>query len=107
MRFQFAFGALVILISGCAVRADTPPTSQPAFTMNGWQFHDYNIPKLEEAVRKAPDYGVNFLIFSHDFFRSVEGFLASTDDADPAHPPAHISELKTGEYFKIIPGWQR
>ncbi|HEX6738594.1 MAG TPA: hypothetical protein VF310_09995, partial [Vicinamibacteria bacterium] len=77
------------------------------FAMNGWQLHEYNVPKLEEAVRRAPDYGVNFLVFSHELFRSVEGFLASTDDADPAHPPAHVLELHTPEYFRIIPGWQR
>jgi len=74
--------------------------------MNGWQFHDYNLPKLEEAIRRAPDYGVNFLVFSHDLFRSVEGFLASTDDADPAHPPESVKQLQTGDYFRIIPGWQ-
>jgi hypothetical protein len=77
-----------------------------AFTMNGWQFHDYDIPKLEEAVSKAPDYGVNFFIFSHNFFRSVEGFLASTDDADPKNPPAWVKDLHTPEYFHIIPHWQ-
>jgi hypothetical protein len=47
--------------------------------MNGWQFHEYNMPKLEEAVRRAPEYGVNFLIFSHGWFWSTEGFLASCD----------------------------
>jgi hypothetical protein len=82
-------------------------TPQPAaFSMNGWQFHDYNLPKLEEALRRAPGYGVNFVIFSHELFRSVEGFLASTDDADPAHPPAAVKELQAGENFRIIPGWQ-
>ena len=78
--------------------------------MNGWQLHDYNIPKLEEAINRAPDYNVNFLIFSHEFFRSVEGFLASTDDADPARPPAWTKELFTPEYFRIRRGsrgsWQ-
>jgi hypothetical protein len=74
--------------------------------MNGWQFHDYNVPKLEEAIRRAPAYGVNFVIFSHELFRSVEGFLASDDDADPKHPPAAVKELLTGESFRIIPGWK-
>ncbi|HXU81472.1 MAG TPA: hypothetical protein VN914_08740 [Polyangia bacterium] len=74
--------------------------------MNGWQFHDYNLPKLEEAIRRAPEYGVNFVIFSHELFRSVEGFLASDDGADPAHPPAAVKELQTGENFRIIAGWQ-
>jgi hypothetical protein len=82
------------------------PAARPAFAMNGWQFHDYNVPKLEEAVKRAPEYGVNFLIFSHDFFRSVEGFLASTDGADPGSPPAEVKELDTGGNFRIIPGWQ-
>jgi hypothetical protein len=77
-----------------------------SFPMNGWQFHDYNLPKLEEALHRAPDYGVNFVIFSHELFRSVEGFLASTDDADPAHPSPAVKELVTGENFRIIPGWQ-
>jgi hypothetical protein len=81
-------------------------TNNSPFTMNGWQLHDYNMPKLEEAVNRAPDYGVNFLIFSHEFFRSVEGFLASTDDANPTNPPAWVKDLYTPEYFRIIPHWQ-
>lgn len=88
-----------------AIAADAP-AKLPPFLMNGWQIHDYELPKIEEAIKRAPDYGVNFLIFSHEFFRSVEGFLASTDDADPAHPPAYVKDLFTPEYFKIIPGWQ-
>jgi hypothetical protein len=76
------------------------------FKMNAWQFHDYNLPKLEEAIRRAPGYGVDTVIFSHDLFRSVEGFLASTDDADPARPTDAVKELRTGDYFRIIPGWQ-
>jgi hypothetical protein len=80
-----------------------PPTP---FPMNGWQFHEYNVPKLEEAIRRAPDYNVNFFIFSHELFRSVEGFLASTDDADPANPPAWTKDLYTPEYFRIRRGWQ-
>jgi hypothetical protein len=89
--------------------ADAPPSgssSASPFTMNGWQLHEYDIPKLEEAIRRAPDYGVNFFIFSHEFFRSVEGFLASTDDVDPRHPPEYLKDLYTPEYFRIIPGWQ-
>ncbi|HWC59914.1 MAG TPA: hypothetical protein VHC44_09500, partial [Verrucomicrobiae bacterium] len=92
--------ALLFLFVTGVVRADSP------FTMNGWQFHDYDLPKLEEAVNRAPDYGVNFFIFSHNFFRSVEGFLASTDDADPKNPPAWVKDLHTPEYFRIIPHWQ-
>lgn len=94
----FFFAALPAL-------AATRPAA-PAFTMNGWQLHEYNMPKLEDAVRRAPDYGVNFLILSHEFFRSVEGFLASTDDADPRNPPAYVKDLHTPEYFRILPGWQ-
>jgi hypothetical protein len=33
------------------------------FIMNGWQFHERDLPKLAEAVKKAPEYGVNFFIF--------------------------------------------
>jgi hypothetical protein len=89
-----------------ALGASRPAAAASPFTMNGWQFHDYNIPKLEEAIHRAPQYGVNFLIFSHELFRSVEGFLASDDAADPAHPSAHVRELDPGENFRIIPGWQ-
>jgi hypothetical protein len=91
---------VALLIVGAA-RAEARP-----FAMTGWQFHDYNMPKLEEAVRRAPGYGVNFVIFSHELFRSVEGFLASDDAADPRRPSAAVRELETGENFRIIPGWQ-
>ena len=97
--------ALILSLIGATVSLCSAQTASP-FTMNGWQFHDYDLPKLEEAVRRAPDYGVNFFIFSHEFFRSVEGFLASTDDADPKNPPAWVKNLYTPEYFHIIPGWQ-
>src|SRR3954471_549042 len=82
--------------------ASAAPTPAGPFTMNGWQFHDYNVPKLEEAIRRAPAYGVNFVIFSHELFRSVEGFLASDDDADPRHPPPEVKGLLTGENFRIV-----
>src|SRR6185369_3918650 len=70
------------------------------FAMNGWQLHDYNVPKLEEAIRRAPSYGVNFVIFSHELFRSVEGFLASDDDADPRRPSDEVKALRRGENFR-------
>src|ERR1700722_16814672 len=103
MRYKLFFAALGLFLAR-ALNAATNEASP--FVMNGWQFHDYDIPKLEEAVAHAPDYGVNFFIFSHNFFRSVEGFLASTDDADPTNPPAWVKDLYTPEYFRIIPHWQ-
>jgi len=97
----------IILCLVCiAMPAAAQTTNSSPFAMIGWQFHDYNMPKLEEAVNRAPDYGVNFFIFSHEFFRSVEGFLASTDDVNPTNPPAWVKQLHTGEYFHIIPHWQ-
>jgi len=102
MKTILSLLTLISLVSGYSVHAvDASP-----FAMNGWQFHDYDLPKLEEAVNRAPEYGVNFFIFSHNFFRSVEGFLASTDDADPKNPPAWVKDLHTPEYFRIIPHWQ-
>ena len=95
--------ALALLAAAPTVAAVASPAP---FSMNGWQLHDYNMPKLEDAIARAPSYGVNFLIFSHDLFRSVEGFLASTDDVDPRHPPAWTAELYTPEYFRIRRGWQ-
>ncbi|MGH7957552.1 MAG: hypothetical protein ACREH8_11155, partial [Opitutaceae bacterium] len=92
---------LAIRISLAGARAaDSSP-----FALNGWQFHDYNMPKLEEAVRRAPDYGVNFFIFSHHFFWSPEAFLASSDDLDPKNPPAYLNDLKLGGEFELRKGW--
>jgi len=31
------------------------------------------------AIREAPEYGVNFLVFSHALFQSVDGFLSSPE----------------------------
>jgi hypothetical protein len=53
--------------------------SAEPFVMNGWQFHERNLPKLAEAIKKAPEYGVNFFIFSHDLFDHVEEFLSSPE----------------------------
>jgi hypothetical protein len=49
------------------------------FSMNGWQFHERDVPRLAEAIKKAPDYGVNFFIFSHGLFDHVEEFLNSAE----------------------------
>jgi hypothetical protein len=101
-----AIGASAVVILSCfsapAAHADSPPP----FTFTGWQLHEFNLPKLEDAIKRAPSYGVNFLIFSHELFRSVEGFLASDDQVDPANPPASARDLRRGENFRIIPGWK-
>lgn len=47
--------------------------------MVGWQLHERNLPKIEEAVRRAPAYGVNFVVFSHELFRHVDEFLKSPE----------------------------
>ena len=102
-------GAWILPGTSAAQPAGTSPVPGPRpspFVMNGWQLHDYNLPKLEEAIRRARSYGVNFLVFSHEMFRSVEGFLASDDNADPRNPPAWVRELRRGENFRIIPGWK-
>jgi hypothetical protein len=49
------------------------------FSMNGWQFHERSLPKLAEAIKKAPEYGVNFFIFSHELFDHVDEFLKSPE----------------------------
>jgi hypothetical protein len=64
------------------------------FTYNVWQLHEYDMPKLEEAITIAPEYGVNSVIFSHRLFRSVEGFLNSGDNYDPDKTP-QLSELRS------------
>jgi hypothetical protein len=93
---------LILCASWVVVAAQT---AKSPFLLNGWQFHEYNMPKLEEAVRKAPEYGVNFFIFSHGFFWSPEGFLASSDDLDPKNPPAYLKDLRLGDEFELHPGW--
>src|SRR3954451_14184698 len=106
-RTSLARAAVFIAASTVVLLAAARPGGAAGpFTMNGWQFHDYNLPKLEEAIRRAPGYGVNFLIFSHELFRSVEAFLASDDDADPRRPTPAVQALHKGENFRIIPGWK-
>ncbi|MBU2493132.1 MAG: hypothetical protein KJ571_10950 [Bacteroidetes bacterium] len=83
--------------------------AQSYFPMNGWQFHEYDIPKLEEAIQKAPSYGVNFFIFSHRLFRLVEGFLVSDENLDPDKKYPHLSKLYSAseDHTKPHPGWQK
>lgn len=69
---------LSLVMVGFALMA-RPAAAQPPFPMNGWQFHERNLPKLAEAIKKAPDYGVNFFIFSHELFDHVDEFLGSPD----------------------------
>jgi hypothetical protein len=85
--------------------------SQSSFEKTGWQFHEYNIPKLEQAIKKAPEYGVNFFIFSHTFFRSVEGFLQSDENYNPDKTPQlpHLARLyRSGPHHtKPHSQWQK
>ena len=78
------------------------------FEMNGWQFHEYDIPNLEESINRAPEYGVNFFIFSHRLFRSVEGFLVSGENFDPDKTPQlpHLAKLYSSSHTKPHAGWQ-
>jgi len=62
----------VLLLAGRIAAADP-------FAVNGWQFHERNVPKVAEAIAKAPEYGVNLFIFSHELFDHVEEFLASPE----------------------------
>ena len=71
-RIHFPMPAVLALAAGMGWGA-TP------FTMNGWQFHSRDVAKISEAIRKAPQYGVNFFIFSHALFDHVEPFLNSPD----------------------------
>jgi len=98
---------LIALLFSLTLSHAATATNPPPFALNGWQFHEYSMPKLEEAVRKAPEYGVNFFIFSHGFFWSPEGFLASTDDLDPENPPPYLKELRLGDEFVLHAGWQK
>jgi len=88
-----------------------PRPGKSAFEMNGWQLHEYDVPKLKEAIERAPDYGVNFFIFSHNLFRSVEGFLASGEDFDPVRTPQlpRLSKLyrKSQSHTRPHAGWQK
>src|SRR5439155_1529957 len=44
---RWAFLAICVLPGGAPAAAGKP------FAMNGWQFHEYNLPKLEEAIRRV------------------------------------------------------
>ena len=86
-----------------------PAQGEPAFSMLGWQFHEYDIPKLEQAIEKAPEYGVNFFIFSHRLFRSVEGFLVSNEELNPDVNIPHLSKLyrASDNHTKPHREWQK
>ena len=70
-RMRMTVVALVLLIGRVA--------SAEPFIINGWQFHERDPRKLAEAIEKAPAYGVNLFIFSHELFDHVEAFLSSPD----------------------------
>lgn len=97
------YGGLSVVTFAAEESGESP------FVLNGWQLHDYNMPKLREAIEKAPHYGVNFLILSHDIFRTVEGFLASGDDFDPdeVRKMPSLDKLYSGSHTKPHPLWQR
>ena len=62
------------------VLSTAPALSAPSpFTMNGWQFHSRDVIKVADAIRRAPEYGVNFVVFSHALFDHVDPFLNSPE----------------------------
>lgn len=82
--------------------AVVPLRAQNKFEINGWQLHEYNIPKLEEAIKRAPSYGVNTIVFSHELFRSVEGFLNSPERQRDIRYLASLAEKqKLAHYFWV------
>lgn len=68
-----------ILIFALLSGTQTFSESQPGFKMIGWQFNDRDNPKVAQAISLAPEYGINFFIFSHEMFFSVDEFLESSD----------------------------
>lgn len=100
---HYLFAAIVLAVAIGGARA---APADRRFEIVGWQFHEYDVPKVTEAIRHAPDYGVNTVIFSHELFRSVEGFLASGAALEPGRPPAQLAELRAPRHFKLVPGWQ-
>jgi hypothetical protein len=62
----------ILFLASCTLSA-------APFTINAWQFHSRDIAKVSEAIRKAPEYGVNTVIFSHGLFDHVEPFLNSLE----------------------------
>lgn len=106
LLFRIASCAWIGLTGAIGATPASAAPSQPGFEIVGWQFHEYDVPKVAEAIRRAPAYGVNTVIFSHELFRSVEGFLASGPALDPARPPAHLADLRAPRHFKLVPGWQ-
>src|SRR5262245_36997244 len=72
------------------------------FTMNGWQFHERDVPRLAEAIKRAPDYGVNFFIFSHGLFDHVEEFLNSEErQRDILYLGSLADQQKIGWYLWV------
>jgi hypothetical protein len=69
------------------------------FEINGWQFHDYNIPKLEEAIQRAPGYNVNTLIFSHELFRSVDKYLTSVQHQNDINYLGELAKKNKIDYY--------
>lgn len=67
------------------------------FEINGWQIHEYNIPKVKEAILKAGEYGVNTIIFSHALYRHTEAFLAGDANFDEAKA---IADPYMGRYYR-------
>jgi len=79
-----------------------PSGPQPPFAMIGWQIHERDVSKVAEAIQRAPEYRINFLVFSHDLFRSVENFLDSPEwQKDLLHLGALADEKKIPYYLWI------
>ncbi len=67
--------------------------------MVGWQFHERNVVKVAEAMERAPDYGVNFVVFSHELFRHVDEYLQSPERQAEIAALARTAKKKGLDYW--------
>ena len=90
-----SYRIMVLLLSSTSLLQASP------FSMNGWQFHDWDVPKLAEAIKRAPDYGVNLFIFSHGLFDHVEFFNSPERQRDVLYLGSLADQEKIAWYLWV------
>jgi len=84
-------GVLVSLIFSFSLGAE------PLVSVRAWQFHTMNVPYVLNALKLAPNYDVNTVVFSHEMIGYASELLSGTDRGRKLNQltaAAHAERLK-------------
>ena len=73
-KIIFQYSVLLVIFFTCTA------IGKPLVEKRLWQFHTLNMDYVLGVMKKAPDYGINTVVFSHDMIEQVTQLYNTDDD---------------------------